>query len=58
MSSHPARALAPTEGEWVEVANANGANDIKVTMHDAISDGLIRTWHGWLKPAMGQVAGH
>lgn len=46
------------DDEWVEVENETGKISIKVSIRDAMPDGLIRIPHGWWKPEMKQGIGH
>lgn len=58
VSPGTAEELKLDEGEWVEVENSLGKISIKVSVRDAMPDGLIRIPHGWWKPEMKQGAGH
>ncbi len=57
VSPGTARSYDLEDGEWVEVANEIGKISIKVSIKEAMPDGLVRVPHGWWKPEMEQGAG-
>ena len=58
LSPATAAQVGVADGDWAEVSNRTGKIAIRVSVRDAMPDGLVRIPHGWWKPEMKQGLGH